>query len=77
MDAFKGKYERTSAEQYEEFLKVYILVSSWLPPSFKIGSWRELPPEKGRHCVHAGDGGDRGGRSLDHQDLHNPQDYGA
>ena len=26
MDAFKGKYERTSAEQYEEFLKVNILV---------------------------------------------------
>ena len=22
MDAFKGKYERTSAEQYDEFLKV-------------------------------------------------------
>ena len=25
MDAFKGKYERTSADQYDEFMKVYIL----------------------------------------------------
>ena len=25
MDAFKGKYERTSAEQYDEFMKVYRL----------------------------------------------------
>ena len=23
MDAFKGKYERTSADQYDEFMKVY------------------------------------------------------
>ena len=26
MDAFKGKYERVSAENYEEFLKVQLLV---------------------------------------------------
>ena len=25
MDAFKGKYERTSAEQYDEFMKVHRL----------------------------------------------------
>ena len=24
MDAFKGKYERTSADQYDEFMKVHI-----------------------------------------------------
>ena len=26
MDAFKGKYERVSAENYEEFLKVRLLI---------------------------------------------------
>ena len=26
MDAFKGKYERTSADQYDEFLKVIYLI---------------------------------------------------
>ena len=52
MEAFKGKFERTSAEKYEEMLKVIVVVSSSEKLTTFIGVRGELPPEEGGHSLH-------------------------
>ena len=52
MEAFKGKFERTSAEKYEEMLKVIVVVSSSEKLTTFIGVGGELPPEEGGHSLH-------------------------
>ena len=52
MEAFKGKFERTSAEKYEEMLKVIVVVFSSEKLTTFIGVGGELPPEEGGHSLH-------------------------
>ena len=69
MDSFKGKYERTSAENYEEFLKVnkvykitYVAVSSYLVLAYWLMSSFNIPG--GAILLNAGAGVDLAFRSV-------------
>ena len=54
MEAFKGKFERTSAEKYEEMLKVIIMKFSYIRNTdhLSLGAGGELPPEEGCYSLH-------------------------
>ena len=81
MDAFKGKFERISAENYEEILKVRFCTYKHLLdfyPSIPVsGTGGELPAAEGGHRLHPEPGhhGERG--RVVHQVIHHPQNCGA
>ena len=55
MEAFKGKYERTSMEQHDEFLKVFTFISNQGHFLYS-GSWCKLLSKKGFYYLHTYDG---------------------
>ena len=76
MDAFKGKYERTSAENYEEMLKV-LDVNFLLRKAATASTPSNLLYRIKKYCQEnflPSVWDYRGGRSLDNQDIHNPED---
>ena len=74
MEAFKGKYERTSAEKYEEMLKE-LDVNFLLRKAATASTPSKIFYFATKNIVQrifSSLWDYRGGRSLDNQDIHNP-----